>query len=106
MSQDSPSSVGVVSVSSGSWPWNRMWRRRWRNFSASSETPGNTGSAASALAASGSSVQRVDPGVLRGPVGRRVELRAELVGGELIGGRLEAILGVRVGLVGGRVDRG
>src|SRR3954464_7756004 len=50
ISHDSPSSVGVESVSSGSWPWKRMWRLWCRNFSAFSDTPGKTGSAASALA--------------------------------------------------------
>ena len=48
MSQASPSSVGVESVSSGSWPWNRMWRSRCRNWSAASETPGKRVSVASA----------------------------------------------------------
>src|SRR3954470_10349664 len=37
-----------------------MWRLICRNFSALSDTPGNTGSAASALAASGSSVHFFD----------------------------------------------
>ena len=54
MSQCSPSSVGVESVSSGSWPWKRMWRVRCRNFSAARLTPGKTGSAASAFAFAGS----------------------------------------------------
>ena len=162
MSQDSPSSVGVVSVSSGSWPWNRIWRLRCRNFSASRLTPGKFGSAASAFASSGSSVQRldqsertittdpfgirpwrrskrrtsrtvsayfgfaadlvddrdhderahrvgrrqlVDAGVLRRPVRRRVELGAELVGGELVRRRLETVVLVGVGLTRRRVDR-
>jgi hypothetical protein len=41
MSHDSPTRVGVESVSRGSWPWKRMWRWRCRNSSAFSETPGN-----------------------------------------------------------------
>ena len=60
MSQYSPSSVGVVSVSSGSWPWNRIWRWRCRNCSAARLTPGKFGSAASAFASSGSSVHFFD----------------------------------------------
>ena len=48
ISQASPSSVGVESVSSGSWPWKRMCRLRCRNISASSETPGNSVSGDSA----------------------------------------------------------
>src|SRR3954470_22227928 len=37
-----------------------MWRLSWRNLIASSETPGKTGSAASALAFTGSSVHFFD----------------------------------------------
>jgi hypothetical protein len=48
MSQCSPSSDDVVSVSSGSWPWKRM-RRCWcRNFKASNDTPGKIVRVASA----------------------------------------------------------
>ena len=46
----------------------------------------------------------VDRRVVRVPVGRRVELRAELIGGEVVRGRLEAVAGEVVGLVGLRVD--
>ena len=41
MSHDSPTSSGLESVSSGSWPWKRMWRCWCRNSNAGSETPGN-----------------------------------------------------------------
>ena len=49
-----------MSVSSGSWPWNRIWRWRCRNFRASRPTLGKFGSAASAFASSGSSVHFFD----------------------------------------------
>jgi hypothetical protein len=48
--------------------------------------------------------QLVDRRELGRPVRGRVELRAELVGGEAVRGRLEARLRKRVGLAGGGVD--
>ena len=148
ISQASPSSVGVESVSSGSWPWNRMCRLRCRNFSASSDTPGNSVSVrerrvgpalrpvgahedhaarrdAAVPALQAPDVgdlevvvevllhlphdrdhhelahrerrrQLVDRGLLGRPVRGRVELGAELVGREPVGGGLEAVLRVGV----------
>src|SRR5215218_2618939 len=124
-----------------------MWRLWWRNFSVASATLGKFVSAASALAAAGSVVQRLDQsvrtittepagirpwarshaltsGTVRKSFGscltfgtvlittsgrtvrRRVELGAELIGRDRVGGRLEAVLGVGVRQPGRRVDRG
>ncbi len=48
--------------------------------------------------------QLVDGRVLGGPVGRRVQLRAQLIGGEFVAGRGEAVLLPGVGLAGLGID--
>ena len=49
--------------------------------------------------------QLVDGGVFGRPVGRWVELRAELVGGQRVPGGLETVLAVRVRFAGVGIDR-
>ena len=49
--------------------------------------------------------QLVNGGKLRRPVRRRIELGAELVGGQIVVRRLEAVLFVSVRLLGFRIDR-